>query len=200
MSFAFVLDKAILNDGNSVKAVSLIDLVRAVPLNHHGRRATIATTISSDGFAHVYDLSLTSDDSNGPSVLEPVARYDSKGCRPTCLCVVGVTEAEGKRLRAGEEVESTVVGDKRKRRLDDDNESVVDSELESDEDEDDDAFAVGELEDEEAFDDEEEMDGVDLDANGNPLDLGSLDEDEEDEEAEVEDDEDAEADFFADRA
>jgi protein MAK11 len=62
---------------------------------------TIACTISSDGNIHIYDLARLHDASNEsssePQKIEPVASYDTKGTRLTC-----VTLADGDSSTAGQ--------------------------------------------------------------------------------------------------
>ena len=70
---------------------------------------TIVCTISSDGMIFVYDLAALPTETSEKLQLHPVAEYDTKGTRLTCLTV-----AEG-RSAAG----SMVVNGKRKEREED---------------------------------------------------------------------------------
>ncbi|KAG1724186.1 WD40-repeat-containing domain protein [Suillus lakei] len=86
---------------NRVKAVEILPL--ALPLRANALLSTIIVcTVSSDGKIHVYDLaSLPADLKTGSEVLQisPVAEYDTKGTRLTC-----VTIADGEALEHAKSV------------------------------------------------------------------------------------------------
>ncbi|KAA1101633.1 hypothetical protein PGT21_026396 [Puccinia graminis f. sp. tritici] len=74
----------LIGHSNRVKSIEL------VTLPNEGD-STYAVTISSDGFCHVYRLlSEQWSDPENPYELEPVAKYDTGGCRLTCLSAVAV--------------------------------------------------------------------------------------------------------------
>ncbi|KAJ7780239.1 WD40-repeat-containing domain protein [Mycena maculata] len=101
------------------KRVKAVDTLRiALPAGAPRKTTTVVCTVSSDGRIHVYDLAALPA-ATPSSVLEiaPVAAYDSKGTRLTC-----VTLADG-------EVAGAAINGKRKRSADDD-------ETQSDEDRD----------------------------------------------------------------
>jgi len=73
---------------NRVKSVELVTL-------SNENDSTYAVTISSDGFCHVYKLlSEQWNDPECPHELEPVAKYDTGGCRLTCLSAVAVASGQ----------------------------------------------------------------------------------------------------------
>ncbi|KAG6879939.1 hypothetical protein C0992_009297 [Termitomyces sp. T32_za158] len=87
---------------NRVKAVTTLDI--ALPAGVSSRDATtIACTVSSDGFVHVYDLAMVPPPSASEEVVEiaPVAVYDTKGTRLTCLTLAD-GDADGGEVLAGE--------------------------------------------------------------------------------------------------
>ncbi|KAG0146811.1 hypothetical protein CROQUDRAFT_43828 [Cronartium quercuum f. sp. fusiforme G11] len=67
--------------------------VRAIELVRLGE-VTYVVTISSDGWCHVYGLDDDRAKWSEDGIIEPLVRYDSKGCRLTCLAVCGVSEKE----------------------------------------------------------------------------------------------------------
>ncbi|PLW56861.1 hypothetical protein PCANC_01276 [Puccinia coronata f. sp. avenae] len=72
----------LLGHSNRVKSVELVTLSSE-------EDSTYAATISSDGFCHIYKLlSEQWNDPESPYELEPVAKYDTGGCRLTCLSAV----------------------------------------------------------------------------------------------------------------
>lgn len=96
-----------------VKAVETL----AIALPHFvsdRQSTTVVSTISSDGKIHLYDMAALPSSSNEKAVLQPVAEYDTKGTRLTCLAM-----ADG-------EVTKTAVNTKRKRDVDDVDESSGD--------------------------------------------------------------------------
>ncbi len=68
---------------------------------------TIVCTASSDGKIHVYDLAALDKTSQKVQEIEPVAVYDSKGTRLTCIAVAD-----------GEAVSTNAITKKRKREED----------------------------------------------------------------------------------
>ncbi|KAJ7089867.1 WD40-repeat-containing domain protein [Mycena belliarum] len=152
---------------NRVKAVQTLSI--ALPPGSPRASTTLAATASSDGRIHVYDLAalppLANSASNpngaasekldgGVPEIEPVASYDSKGTRLTC-----VTLADGDGIGSGGEV-----GEKRKRG---DGAEEDDGEDDGDEDEEDEewggvggAAEVGAMDDgDSAWEDEAEEEG-----------------------------------------
>jgi protein MAK11 len=111
----------------SVKAVETLSIALR-PTASHPTSTKIVCTISSDGKIHIYDLA--SVPASDPSVssdkkvqIEPVAVYDTKGTRLTC-----VTIADG-------DVQSKQdAGVKRKRAHEDEDSEGEDEECEGDED------------------------------------------------------------------
>ena len=66
------------------------------------------TTISSDGKVRLYDLAALPLTSDEKTQLEPIAEYDTKGTRLTCLTMAEGDETvpmNGKRKRDDEEME-----------------------------------------------------------------------------------------------
>lgn len=71
---------------NRVKAVETLEI--AVPPMEGGRKSTtIVCTVSSDGKIFVYDLACLPAEGKDGLQLQPVAEYDTKGTRLTCLTV-----------------------------------------------------------------------------------------------------------------
>ncbi|KAG6334172.1 hypothetical protein ID866_4919 [Astraeus odoratus] len=96
---------------NRIKAVETLEI--AVPPPSHKTKdartsTTIVCTISSDGKILVYDLATLAADAEERQQLQPVAEYDTKGTRLTCLTV-----SENK--SAPEAHDGSVTGSKRKR-------------------------------------------------------------------------------------
>ncbi|THH27404.1 hypothetical protein EUX98_g6782 [Antrodiella citrinella] len=95
-----------------VKAVDILEIALS-PIPSSSRASTaLVCTISSDGGIHLYDLAAVSQDStpNEPLQLQPVAKYDTKGSRLTCVTLAGGDAGEvgainGKRKRDGAEAE-----------------------------------------------------------------------------------------------
>ncbi|KAJ7132345.1 WD40-repeat-containing domain protein [Mycena epipterygia] len=93
---------------NRVKAVETLPI--ALPAGSPRASTTVVCTVSSDGKIHVYDLAALPANPSG-TVLEiaPVAEYDSKGTRLTCVTLAdGDVEGSGaavngKRKRTDEE-------------------------------------------------------------------------------------------------
>ncbi|KAJ7138804.1 WD40-repeat-containing domain protein [Mycena filopes] len=109
---------------NRVKAIETLRIALP-PAAHaaHGPSTTVVCTASSDGKIHIYDLAAlpaASETKTGTKVLEilPVATYDSKGTRLTC-----VTLADG-------EVEGGALGGKRKHEESDDDDDEEEEEEE----------------------------------------------------------------------
>ena len=95
---------------DSVKAVDTLKI--ALPPLSSGKRTatTIASTISSDGKVRVYDLAEVPSTPEGkPKELTPIAEYDSKGSRLTCMAMadgeMSPHAANGKRKREDVDVE-----------------------------------------------------------------------------------------------
>jgi protein MAK11 len=99
----------------SVKAVEIIRLALPPSTKANAALSTIiACTVSSDGKIHVYDLALLPTDLGAGSEalqISPVAEYDTKGTRLTCVTVAeGETpehnsRVNGKRKRTDEDSE-----------------------------------------------------------------------------------------------
>jgi len=70
---------------NRVKAVDTL----SVALPHAAPRSstTVVSTISSDGKVRLYDMAALPESSKEKTQLEPVAEYDTKGTRLTCLAM-----------------------------------------------------------------------------------------------------------------
>ncbi|KAI0322778.1 WD40-repeat-containing domain protein [Amylostereum chailletii] len=116
---------------NRVKALDTLRI--ALP---DSKSTTILATISSDGWVHVYDISALPALSSDPkqAEIEPVAKYNTKGTRLTC-----VTLADGDADAGGE------IAGKRKRAEDEGDDgdgewesNVEDDDADSEEDEDED--------------------------------------------------------------
>ncbi|KAJ7230466.1 WD40-repeat-containing domain protein [Mycena pura] len=104
---------------NRVKAVQTLSI--ALPAASSRTSTTIVCTVSSDGKVHIYDLA-SLPALPGESILEisPVAEYDTKGTRLTCVTLAdGDGEGEGS---------GAVVQGKRKRANEDDEEAASDEE------------------------------------------------------------------------
>ncbi|EIM90499.1 WD40 repeat-like protein [Stereum hirsutum FP-91666 SS1] len=138
---------------NRVKALDTLRI--ALPISSRPS-TTILTTVSSAGTVHLYDLfSLPTPSSSSQAVaykdlpqIEPVAIYDTKGSRLTC-----VTLGDGS-VDVGEEGGDKATGDKRRREVDQESEGEEeDEEWPSDQEEEEDE------EDEEEEDEEEEEEG-----------------------------------------
>lgn len=138
---------------NRVKQLRFLEI--ALP-TESGRESTkVASTVSSDGFIHVYDLSEVPERVEGElKEISPVAKYNTNGTRLTCLTLAdGDSEAM---LNAGE---------KRKRAEEEAEES------DEDEDEDDDHFGEGsddelEADSDDVGDEEIEVEGEEEDGFG----------------------------------
>lgn len=106
----------------------------------------IVTSVSSDGFMHIYDLALLSQASAGEvAELEPSAKYDTDGTRLTCVCAIGMAERKGDGTKAKLALDGVNVDD------DDDDES-------SDEDDDDEASGSDEEEQSEGGEQDDDED------------------------------------------
>ena len=92
-----------------VKAVDAIHL--ALPEGASRKSTVVVSTISSDGFIRLYDLAALPESFEEKTQLQPIADYDTKGTRLTCL-----TLAEGD--------ETTSLNGKRKREEDEDGDDV----------------------------------------------------------------------------
>ena len=89
---------------HSVKAVQTLDIALPSPpspsiVSSQRKSTTIACTVSSDGLIHAFDLAMVPDSDEVMEKVEiaPVAAYDTKGTRLTCL-----TLADGNVISAGE--------------------------------------------------------------------------------------------------
>ncbi|MBW0461592.1 hypothetical protein O181_001307 [Austropuccinia psidii MF-1] len=77
---------------NRVKAVELVSL-------NEEQGFTYAITISSDGFSHVYRLESKTWSNEAPIEIEPIAKYDTGGCRLTCLAAAAVVNQSDRDLK-----------------------------------------------------------------------------------------------------
>ena len=90
-----------------VKAVQTLQI--ALPSTSDRQTTTIASTISSDGKIHIYDLAELPSTGGEKHQLNPVAVYDTKGTRLTCLALadgeasLSFTTTNGKRKRSEED-------------------------------------------------------------------------------------------------
>ena len=129
----------------SVKAVDTLRIALPTVPNSSRTATTLVSTISSDGKVQLYDLASVPAQSTSKDVQpqnSPVADYDTKGSRLTCLT-----------LADGDVGGPAVANGKRKRDADDDEKDVEDEgseEWDSQEEEE------GEEEDEEDGEDEDE--------------------------------------------
>ncbi|KAH7890993.1 WD40-repeat-containing domain protein [Phlebopus sp. FC_14] len=94
---------------NRVKAVETLDIALPASSSTDARKmTTIVCTISSDGKIFVYDLAELPEKVQDNPQLRPVAEYDTKGTRLTCLTIAEGRPAgesktiNGKRKREGE--------------------------------------------------------------------------------------------------
>jgi protein MAK11 len=91
-----------------VKALQTLDI--ALPPSSGRTSTTIVCTVSSDGKIHVYDLDHIPSRADKVVEIAPVAEYDSKGTRLTCVTlgdgeVLGGVDGQvnGKRKREDDE-------------------------------------------------------------------------------------------------
>jgi protein MAK11 len=122
----------------------------SLPATSSRKSTTLVCTASSDGMIHVYDLAgLGLGQKSAVQELEPVARYDSKGTRFTCLTVADVEPNENNILtkRKREEAEEADKvdedddeddGDSVQYGSDQEEENEEEQELEEEDDDDDD--------------------------------------------------------------
>lgn len=135
-----------------MKAVQTLSI--ALPPSSGRTSTTIVSTVSSDGKIHIYDMaSLPSTPSLSPNSpqklieIKPVAEYDSKGTRLTCVAL-----ADGEMEGAGGPVNG-----KRKRAEDGDEDAEPGGKQGDDNEEDaDEAVWEDEVENEEEGDEEDE--------------------------------------------
>ncbi|PFH50307.1 hypothetical protein AMATHDRAFT_145511 [Amanita thiersii Skay4041] len=148
-----------------VKAVQTIT-IQLPPSYTPRRQTTFACTASSDGKIRVFDLaslprsphSSTESNNNAPVEIEPVAEYDTKGTRLTCLTVAdGDPEGDG---------EGGGVAGKRKRDVEDDD-GNGDGDGDGDEDSEDEEIGGGSENEDEEEEEEEEWGGLENQASGN---------------------------------
>ena len=133
-----------------VKAVETIHIAlpKTTPKSEDARATTtIACTISSDGKIFVYDLAALPAETKEKMQLHPVAEYDTRGTRLTCLTVAEGRSAGG----------STVVNGKRKEREEDMDKEEEEAEWEPQFEAD--ASAVAEESEDEGEDEDEELQG-----------------------------------------
>lgn len=109
------------------------------------RKTILLTTVSSDGLINVYDLCAATIDTEKreENKVEPVASYDTKGTRLTCVYLADGQDGTKEPKIKEEEISES----------EDEGEDIYGSEQASDDDEDDDGMEV-EFEDE-----EEEIEG-----------------------------------------
>ncbi|KAL6309384.1 WD40-repeat-containing domain protein [Sparassis latifolia] len=93
---------------NRVKAVDTLSVALPPSVSSTRSSTTIVSTISSDGKIHIYDLAALPASSEEKIQLNPVAEYDTKGTRLTCLALAdgdieNSSNATGKRKRPEEE-------------------------------------------------------------------------------------------------
>ncbi len=98
-----------LTQSSSVKAVDTIRI--ALPEGASRPSTTVVCTISSDGKVRLFDLAALPVSSEARTQLEPVAEYDTKGTRLTCVALAEgdaetPTPAAGKRKREDDEEEA----------------------------------------------------------------------------------------------
>ncbi|KAF8238138.1 WD40 repeat-like protein [Tricholoma matsutake] len=124
---------------NRVKAVQTLDI--ALPSSPAGLASTtIVCTVSSDGKIHLYDMATVPEHTGTTKIVElnPIAEYDSKGTRLTCVALADGEAVEppvnGKRKR-GEEDASASEDEDEDGVLEDDDNTEDASEDESREDE-----------------------------------------------------------------
>lgn len=145
--YAYVLYycKGLAKKSCRVKAISSLPFL-APTSTGDVRKTIILTTVSSDGLINVYDLcAATADSEKGEeNKVEPVASYDTKGTRLTCVYLADGQDGT-KEIKVKEEEVSE---------SEDGGEDIYGSEQASDDDDDDDGMEV-EFEDEE----EEEIEG-----------------------------------------
>ncbi|KAI0367580.1 WD40 repeat-like protein [Pilatotrama ljubarskyi] len=103
---------------NRVKAVDSIRI--ALPEGSSRRYTTVVCTISSDGKVRLFDLAALPTSSEEKAQLEPVAEYDTKGTRLTCVA-----------LADGDLDAKSVVSGKRKREDGDEDEEEAESDQEA---------------------------------------------------------------------
>ncbi|KAI6149601.1 WD40-repeat-containing domain protein [Pisolithus tinctorius] len=116
---------------NRVKAVETLEVAVPEPetnTKNARKSTTIACTISSDGNIFVYDLAALHDGTTEPIQLRPVAEYDTKGTRLTCLTV------SENRSRDESDAENAKIG-KRKRAEDQEDSGEEDQEKGAEEEE-----------------------------------------------------------------
>ncbi|KAF8892163.1 WD40-repeat-containing domain protein [Infundibulicybe gibba] len=95
---------------NRVKAVQTLEIALPNFFPNH-KTTTIVCTVSSDGKIHIYDMAALSPSPTNNSIDEitPVAEYDSKGTRLTCVTLADgdvdelIVPAGGKRKRPSNE-------------------------------------------------------------------------------------------------
>lgn len=99
--------------GNRVKAIQTLDI--ALPESCGRTSTTIVSTVSSDGLIHVYDVASVPGGSQSTEVarIDPIASYDTKGTRLTCVTLADnfsdkiAAAGDGKRKREEDEDEES---------------------------------------------------------------------------------------------
>lgn len=101
----------------SVKAVDTLTIALPPVSSTPRTSTTLGSTISSDGCVRVYDLAAvphSTPHSDEALQIEPLAAYDSKGSRLTCVAMadgdVAVASSNGKRKRPDEDEDEEVEG------------------------------------------------------------------------------------------
>jgi len=97
-----------------VKALQTLDI--ALPPSSGRTSTTIVCTVSSDGKIHIYDLAHVPSRADKVVEIAPVAEYDSKGTRLTCVTVgdgevLGGVDGQVNRKRKREDDEEAEGGD-----------------------------------------------------------------------------------------
>ncbi|KZT00579.1 WD40 repeat-like protein [Laetiporus sulphureus 93-53] len=136
---------------NRVKSVDTLDI--SLPSSASRSSTTVICTISSDGRVRLYDMAALPEIYDEKVQLHPVAQYDTKGSRLTCLA-----------LADGEPAKQSIATGKRKRNEnDEEHESTAeDAALQSAEEEDHDGQDEEEKEEQSYQQQEEEGKGVEI--------------------------------------
>lgn len=142
LTFVLLQDSA--KKSSRVKAISSLPFF-APTSTGDVRKTILLTTVSSDGLINVYDLCAATIDTEKreENKVEPVASYDTKGTRLTCVYLADGQDGTKEPKIKEEEISES----------EDEGEDIYGSEQASDDDEDDDGMEV-EFEDE-----EEEIEG-----------------------------------------
>ncbi|PCH44568.1 WD40 repeat-like protein [Wolfiporia cocos MD-104 SS10] len=139
---------------NRVKAVETLAIALPSASGSTQSSTTIISTISSDGKIRLYDMAALPESNKEKLQLDPVAEYDTKGSRLTCLAMAD-----------GEAVNPAAVNGKRKRTEEGEGDSGGEDEVagaqDSDSDDEDEHEAEEEAEEEEAEEEEGDDDNED---------------------------------------